>query len=197
MHFFCFFTCFVCSNRDLGPPDMVKRAEERARKACLDRSNKSSPYSESIEDRMAEEAKDSSAKGKPVSLTASGDGTEGGTEKFRGSCKICPYRGFRRDLVSVLANAAFRRKRVQDRIRECNGIFVLLQQCIVDASNPFLKEWGLWALRNLLEDNKENQNEIADLQLQDSVNTQDIKQMGLKIEIDSSTGRPKLVNVGS
>ncbi|XP_023637079.1 ataxin-10 [Capsella rubella] len=110
------------------------------------------------------------------------------------SLKPCPYRGFRRDIVSVIGNCAYRRKEVQDEIRERDGLFLLLQQCVTDDENPFLREWGLWCVRNLLEGNPDNQEVVADLEIQGSVDVPQLREIGLRVEIDPKTSRPKLVN---
>ncbi|CAH2069105.1 unnamed protein product [Thlaspi arvense] len=112
-----------------------------------------------------------------------------------GSCsKPCPYRGFRRDVVAVIGNCAYRRKEVQDEVRERDGLFVMLQQCVTDDENPFLREWGLWCVRNLLEGNQENQKAVAELEMQGSVDVPQLREIGLRVEIDPLTSRPKLVN---
>ncbi|KAF6165140.1 hypothetical protein GIB67_000724 [Kingdonia uniflora] len=108
--------------------------------------------------------------------------------------KVCPYKGFRRDIVAVLANCMYHRRHVQDEIRKKNGIILLLQQCVVDEDNPFLREWGLWSVRNLLEGNEENQQEVTELRLQGSVNVPELSRLGLRVEVDQRTQRPKLVN---
>ncbi|XP_047321440.1 ataxin-10 [Impatiens glandulifera] len=110
---------------------------------------------------------------------------------------VCPYRGFRRDIVAVIGNCVYRRKEVQDEVRERKGIFVLLQQCVIDEENPFLREWGLWAVRNLLEGNMENQRFVSELELQGAADVPEISRLGLKIEVDPKTQRPKLVNLPS
>ncbi|KAG2331053.1 hypothetical protein Bca52824_002233 [Brassica carinata] len=110
------------------------------------------------------------------------------------SGKPCPYIGFRRDIVAVIGNCAYRRKEVQDDIRERDGLFVMLQQCVTDDENPFLREWGLWCVRNLLEGNEENQKVVAELEMQGSVDVPQLREIGLRVEIDSATSRPKLVN---
>lgn len=110
------------------------------------------------------------------------------------SLKPCPYRGFRRDIVSVIANCVYRRKEVQDEIRERDGLFLMLQQCVTDDENPFLREWGLWCVRNLLEGNEENQKVVAELEIQGSVDVPQLREIGLRVEIDPKTARPKLVN---
>ncbi|KAK8946280.1 hypothetical protein KSP40_PGU001839 [Platanthera guangdongensis] len=109
--------------------------------------------------------------------------------------KVCPYRGFRRDVVSVIGNCLYGRKQVQDEIRKWNAIPLLLQQCVTDDDSPFQREWGLLTVRNLLEGNEENQHYVAELQLRDSFNTPEISGLGLKVEVDKNTGRVKLVNI--
>ncbi|XP_010456308.1 PREDICTED: ataxin-10-like [Camelina sativa] len=110
------------------------------------------------------------------------------------SLNPCPYRGFRRDIVSVIGNCAYRRKEVQDEIRERDGLFLMLQQCVTDDDNPFLREWGLWCVRNLLEGNPENQQVVAELEIQGSADVPQLREIRLRVEIDPKTSRPKLVN---
>ncbi|KAH6755814.1 hypothetical protein C2S53_009086 [Perilla frutescens var. hirtella] len=106
----------------------------------------------------------------------------------------CPYRGFRRDVVSIIGNCSYRKKHVQDEIREQDGILLFLQHCVTDEDNPFLREWGIWSMRNIFEGNEENQKLVAQLELQRSVDTPDISELGLRVEVDPKTRRPKLVN---
>ncbi|KAK6920211.1 Ataxin-10 domain [Dillenia turbinata] len=109
--------------------------------------------------------------------------------------KLCPYKGFRRDIVAVIGNCLYQRKHAQDEIRQRNGIFLLLQQCVTDEENPFLREWGIWSIRNLLEGNEDNQKVVADLELQGSVDVPELAGLGLRVEVDQKTRRAKLVNV--
>lgn len=109
--------------------------------------------------------------------------------------KPCLYKGFRRDVVSVIANCAFQRKRVQDEVREKRGIPLLLQHCVTDEDNPFLREWGIWAMRNLLEGNMVNQQVVAELELQGSVDIPEIADIGMKVDVDPITRHARLVNM--
>ncbi|CAA7406534.1 unnamed protein product [Spirodela intermedia] len=109
--------------------------------------------------------------------------------------KVCPYRGFRRDLVAVIGNCTCGRRRVQDEIRQLDGILLLLQQCVVDEENPYLREWGMLAVSYLLEGNAENQRLVAELELQGSVDSPEVAELGLRVDLDKKTGRVKLVNV--
>ncbi|KAK6932182.1 Ataxin-10 domain [Dillenia turbinata] len=109
--------------------------------------------------------------------------------------KLCPYKGFRRDIVAVIGNCLYQRKHAQDEIRHRNGIFLLLQQCVTDEENPFLREWGIWSIRNSLEGNEDNQKVVADLELRGSVDVPDLARLGLRVEVDQKTRLAKLVNV--
>uniref|UniRef100_A0A0E0K801 Ataxin-10 domain-containing protein n=1 Tax=Oryza punctata TaxID=4537 RepID=A0A0E0K801_ORYPU len=110
------------------------------------------------------------------------------------TAKVCPYIGYRRDVVAVIANCLHRSKKVQDEVRHLDGIILLLQQCVVDEENPYLREWGLFAVKNLLEGNEENQKEVSELKMQEAVITPEIADIGLRVEMDKETGQPKLVN---
>ncbi|XP_024992364.1 ataxin-10 [Cynara cardunculus var. scolymus] len=112
------------------------------------------------------------------------------------SGKVCPYKGFRSDIVAVIGNCAYRRKHVQDEIRAKNGILLMLQQCVTDDENPFLREWGIWGVRNLLEGNGENQRLVGELEIQGSVDLPELSGLGLRMEVDQKTRRAKLVNTG-
>ena len=73
----------------------------------------------------------------------------------------------------------------------------LSQQCVIDEENPFLREWGFWAVRNLLDNNLDNVKEISEMQLKGLVTPVELEQKGYKLEMDQAIGRPKLVNVSS
>ncbi|XP_024358731.1 uncharacterized protein [Physcomitrium patens] len=105
------------------------------------------------------------------------------------------YIGYRRDIVAVIANASHRSFLIQDAVRENGGLLLVLQQCMPDTNNPFLREWGLWAIRNLLEGNSNNQTELADLEIRSVVPDSRLKEAGMGVEIDPETGRPRLVNI--
>lgn len=111
------------------------------------------------------------------------------------SSKPCPYKGFRRDIVALIGNCVYRRKHAQNEIRHRNGILLLLQQCVTDEDNPFLREWGIWSVRNMLEGNDENQKVVAELEIQGSADVPEITALGLQVDVDPRTRRAKLVNI--
>nr|XP_043622025.1 ataxin-10 [Erigeron canadensis] len=110
------------------------------------------------------------------------------------SGKLCPYKGFRSDIVAIIGNCAYKRRLVQNEIREKNGILLMLQQCVTDDENPFLREWGIWGVRNLLEGNLDNQRVVSELEVQGSVNLPELAELGLRVDVDQQTRRAKLVN---
>ncbi|KTW25751.1 hypothetical protein T552_03364 [Pneumocystis carinii B80] len=65
-----------------------------------------------------------------------------------------PY--FKRDIIQLLSTLCFKNKKVQDDIRELHGLELILSQCRIDDENPYLKEYAIFCLRNVLEDNEEN-----------------------------------------
>ncbi|KAF8727186.1 hypothetical protein AX14_007502 [Amanita brunnescens Koide BX004] len=69
----------------------------------------------------------------------------------------------KRDLVRLLGILCHKERKVQDRIRECGGIQIIMNMCVIDERNPYLKEHAILALRNILEDNGENQNVVESI----------------------------------
>jgi ataxin-10 len=63
----------------------------------------------------------------------------------------------KRDLVRILGTVSHRDRHTQDRLRDCGGIPAVMNLCVVDERNPYLREHALFALRNILEGNEENQ----------------------------------------
>ncbi|XP_055532179.1 ataxin-10 [Wyeomyia smithii] len=66
-------------------------------------------------------------------------------------------------LVKALANLLYQNKVNQNLARETGFIPVLLECTNLDARNPLMKEWTILAIRNLCEENIENQKLIASL----------------------------------
>ncbi|KAL0953516.1 hypothetical protein HGRIS_004740 [Hohenbuehelia grisea] len=67
----------------------------------------------------------------------------------------------KRDLVRLLGILCHGNRAVQDRVRVCGGIEVVMNLCVVDERNPYLREHAIFTLHNLLENNPQNQ-EIVD-----------------------------------
>lgn len=66
-----------------------------------------------------------------------------------------------------------------------NGLHVLLS-CTTHATACFtLREWGVIAIRHLLEDNSENQAVVEELMAQDTVQSAELQQAGVRVQMNS------------
>jgi len=81
------------------------------------------------------------------STSASGVGTADGVG----------FSYLKRDLVRLLGVLCHGVKAVQDRARDAGGLPVVMNLCVVDERNPYLREHAIFTLHNLLKDNTENQ----------------------------------------
>jgi ataxin-10 len=94
-------------------------------------------------------------------------GTEGKEKEYEPVRKISqldcafiltnPVFGFKRDLVRLIGNLCWRHKKNQETVRDIDGIPLLLDCSPIDANNPFMLQWVVFAMRNLCEDNADNQ----------------------------------------
>ena len=99
---------------------------------------------------------------------------------------------FHRDVVRLLGNLCWKHRRNQDTIRDLGGVPAVLSSFnIDDESSPFVRQWAVFALRNLCEDNLENQEVVAGVQLRGVEDRGGVlEEMGLEIELDG--GKPRL-----
>ncbi|KAJ7050514.1 spinocerebellar ataxia type 10 protein domain-containing protein [Mycena amicta] len=70
----------------------------------------------------------------------------------------------KRDLVRLLGILCHENKAVQDRARRCGSIEAVMNLCVVDERNPYLREHAIFTLHNLLLGNAENQAVVDSLQ---------------------------------
>ncbi|CAG8533230.1 10215_t:CDS:10 [Ambispora leptoticha] len=63
----------------------------------------------------------------------------------------------------IVSNLAYENRIVQDKVRKLGGIQLILNQCNIDDNNPFLREQSIFAIRNLLYQNSENQKLVGEL----------------------------------
>ncbi|KAF8984466.1 hypothetical protein BGZ52_012657 [Haplosporangium bisporale] len=99
--------------------------------------------------------------------------------------------GLKRDIVRLVGNLAYRSRHVQDRIRNCNGLIVMLSQCNIDDANPFLREYAILAMKNILTGNVENQALIEELQPIEAVDHPALQEARVTSRLDDQ-GRPVL-----
>ncbi|KAF9453597.1 hypothetical protein P691DRAFT_658323 [Macrolepiota fuliginosa MF-IS2] len=70
----------------------------------------------------------------------------------------------KRDLVRMLGILCHKTRAVQDRVREVGGIEVVMNMCVIDDRNPYLREHAIFTLHNLLNNNPENQHVVDSIQ---------------------------------
>lgn len=103
--------------------------------------------------------------------------------------------GMRVKLVRIISNLCFKRPENQDEVRIApHGLVTMLNQCNYDDNNQYLREWGIFSIRNLCEGNEDNQNAIAQLRIQGTINNSLIEKAGMRVELQAD-GRPKLVRL--
>ncbi|XP_066245060.1 uncharacterized protein [Euwallacea similis] len=89
--------------------------------------------------------------------------------------------GFKADLVRLIANLCWKNQVMQDLAREAELIPVLLDCCNMDAKNPFIIQWAILAVRNICENNKENQLIIGSLTQKKFINSEVLENFGVKL----------------
>ncbi|KAJ1523833.1 hypothetical protein ONE63_010391 [Megalurothrips usitatus] len=104
-----------------------------------------------------------------------------------------PAFGFKASLVRLLGNLCWRHKENQDQVRELDGIPLLLDCCSIDARNPLMIQWVVLAVRNLCENNKENQGVIAALNREGTIDTRMLHDLGLTIHADEKSNKIRIV----
>ncbi|XP_057597935.1 ataxin-10 isoform X2 [Hippopotamus amphibius kiboko] len=90
--------------------------------------------------------------------------------------------GFKSHLIRLVGNLCYKNKDNQDKVNELDGIPLILDSCSIDDSNPFLTQWVVYAIRNLTEDNSQNQDLIAKMEEQGLADASLLKKMGFEVE---------------
>ncbi|KAM9960991.1 hypothetical protein ACTFIW_010158 [Dictyostelium discoideum] len=103
-------------------------------------------------------------------------------------------KGFKIELIRILGNLSYKNRGNQDEIRGLGGIEIILNHCRFDVNNPYIKEWSVFAIRNLCEDNVENQNLIESLKVKGVANNDELKDLGLEVGV-TENGTIKFKNV--
>lgn len=83
-------------------------------------------------------------------------------------------------LVKSLANLSHGNKRNQELAREMEIMLSIFECTNADARNPLIKEWSILAIRNLCEDNPENQEIVRNLTKVGDAENPLLKEMGLE-----------------
>ncbi|CAB3241707.1 unnamed protein product [Arctia plantaginis] len=101
--------------------------------------------------------------------------------------------GFKAALVRTLANLCWKNQENKRMIRELEVIPVLLDCCNIDARNPLIMQWVIFAVRNLSENCPENQEVISKVTLKGPVDNEVLQEMGLTLHTDSQGNNIRIV----
>uniref|UniRef100_A0A0P4W0F0 Ataxin-10 domain-containing protein n=1 Tax=Scylla olivacea TaxID=85551 RepID=A0A0P4W0F0_SCYOL len=66
------------------------------------------------------------------------------------------------------------------QVREMDGLLLILESSKFDARNPLIKEASIFALRNLLEGNLENQRCIGELRMEGVAENPGLAELGMQ-----------------
>ncbi|PIA17000.1 hypothetical protein COEREDRAFT_86408 [Coemansia reversa NRRL 1564] len=96
---------------------------------------------------------------------------------------------FKRDLIRIIGNLAYKNSVAQDQMREHDGLALVLDHMRIDENHPFIKEYAVVALRNLLEGNDASQEYVRRMGAIEAVQDSRMSSAGLHTRIDAD-GRP-------
>uniref|UniRef100_A0A3Q3VN79 Ataxin-10 n=1 Tax=Mola mola TaxID=94237 RepID=A0A3Q3VN79_MOLML len=105
--------------------------------------------------------------------TLTGDGT---------SPSHSPVISFKAHLIRLIGNLCHSNPSNQNKVRELDGIPLILDNCNIDSNNPFIGQWAIFAIRNLLEHNRQNQELVATLERQGSADYSALRELGYMVE---------------
>ncbi|XP_072309339.1 ataxin-10 [Eucyclogobius newberryi] len=99
-----------------------------------------------------------------------------------GSSHHSPVVSFKAHLIRLIGNLCHNNARNQNKVRELDGIPLILDNCNIDSNNPFINQWAIFAVRNLLENNAENQSVVASMQRRGALDYAALRELGLEAE---------------
>lgn len=87
---------------------------------------------------------------------------------------------FKTKLVKSICNLTHKNRKNQELARELEIMLSIFECTSADARNPLIKEWSIMAIRNLCEDNLENQEIVRNLSKVGDAENPILKEMGLE-----------------
>ncbi|KAK4316432.1 hypothetical protein Pmani_012408 [Petrolisthes manimaculis] len=100
-----------------------------------------------------------------------------------------PAFGFKCDLIRLISSLVYRHKQNQDRVRDMGGVLLLMESSQFDGHNPLIKEASIFALRNVLEGNVQNQELIKSLTLQGLGDNPGLRELGMEAVMEGQQVR--------
>ncbi|XP_071454738.1 ataxin-10 isoform X2 [Hetaerina americana] len=114
-----------------------------------------------------------------------------GSSQSESDVEMHPAHGFKRNLVRLIGNLAWKNKEIQNKVLELEAVPLILDCCNIDERNPFITQWAIMAIRNLCDGNHEVQNVIGGLKREGVVSNDLLKEMGLTLH-DSGNPNEKI-----
>ncbi|MEQ2187441.1 hypothetical protein GOODEAATRI_004722, partial [Goodea atripinnis] len=93
-----------------------------------------------------------------------------------------PVVSFKAHLIRLIGNLCHSNTSNQNKVRELDGIPLILDNCNIDSNNPFISQWAIFAIRNLLENNLQNQELVAALERRGPVDYSALRELGFLVE---------------
>jgi ataxin-10 len=100
-----------------------------------------------------------------------------------------PYPTYRSDVLQTIGNLAYRRKAVQDCLAKLDIVELVMSNCAFVPDYPGVREWALWAVRNMCEGNEAVQERIKGLQGHAVMDDAELKTGGQHVLLDRGTGK--------
>ncbi|XP_014185117.2 ataxin-10 [Haplochromis burtoni] len=98
------------------------------------------------------------------------------------SSSYSPVISFKAHLIRLIGNLCHSNTNNQNKVRELEGISLILDNCNIDSNNPFISQWAIFTIRNLLEHNSENQKLIATLERCGTADYSALRELGFLVE---------------
>ncbi|KOO24694.1 ataxin-10-like protein [Chrysochromulina tobinii] len=106
-----------------------------------------------------------------------------------------PTHSMEQEAIRLIAFMAHGSVAVRDRVRELGGLFTVLQRCQLDEANPNIKEWAVFAIRNLTENSQANREFLAQIERAPCsvANPGVLEQADLEVGVNRQTGKLEVV----
>ncbi|XP_028426030.1 ataxin-10 [Perca flavescens] len=93
-----------------------------------------------------------------------------------------PVISFKAHLIRLIGNLCYSNTNNQNKVRELEGIPLILDNCSIDSNNPFISQWAIFTIRNLLEHNVQNQEQVSALERRGTADYSALKELGFLVE---------------
>ncbi|OLL26763.1 Copper transport protein 86 [Neolecta irregularis DAH-3] len=90
----------------------------------------------------------------------------------------------KRDCLRLVASLSFESRTIQDRVFNMGVLPLILSQCHIDDNNPYLREYAIFCIRNLLKNNTTNQAAVESLEALRTVPSVTLERAGFEAFID-------------